>query len=80
MVSVGAAPLPGEVITVPTADLSACVPLADKSAVGTINRPLRWYIHLFIVIIGPRPFLAASIPQADAINRSLRVAIRVGRW
>jgi hypothetical protein len=28
-------------LIVPTADLSALVALADKSAVGTINRPLR---------------------------------------
>jgi len=33
--------------TVSTADLSACVHVADKSAVGTINRPLQESISTF---------------------------------
>ena len=37
-------------LIVPTADLSACVYVADKSAVGTINRPLQkaGLVHHFV--------------------------------
>ena len=43
--------------TVPTADLSARVHTADKSAVGTVNRPLR--VISFISIIAPTARAAA---------------------
>ena len=49
----------------PTADLSARVPVADKSAVGTINRPLQKVelVHSFVAVHYRALSTSAAMPS-----------------